>query len=171
MTSPRHWLVVSPDLTNTFNPTDEYVNQEWVEQTQAGAICRLIVATNTIQPSEPSSFSKLHLELEMDVSDYKTMRANRTDIVEYIKQVLKNSLIPRKRGKRVFALKRPIVVLDKHINRYKVIFDAIVSNTVHFSRHRFTTLTDVSMRNDIEQEFIHYNQHDLLIDCECELVV
>jgi len=88
-----------------------------------------------------------------------------------IKQVLKNSLIPRKRGKRVFALKRPIVVLDKHINRYKVIFDAIVSNTVHFSQHRFTTLTDVSMRNDIEQEFIHYNQHDLLIDCECELVV
>lgn len=155
MTSPRFWVVTTPDLTNVYSPVDEYVIHESVHQSELSGNLELlgqiasIITAGSNNAGKINSIYKFDVQIELDITDYSIMRAVRTLIIEDIKNCIKHCNAKGRRGKRAFTMKRPIVVYNKYKNCYVVCFKVNCVDTVFYSLKRHIKVADGVFLQDL----------------------
>ena len=141
MTSPRFWVVTTPDLTNVYSPIDEYVIQETVHQSELSGNLELLgqvvsITAGSNNAGKINSIYTFDVQIELDITDYSIMRAVRTLIIEDIKNCIEHCNAKGRRGKRAFTMKRPVVAYDYNKQCYVVCFKVNCIDVVFYSLKR-----------------------------------
>ena len=165
MTSPRFWVTTVPDLTNVFSPVDEYIINETVQQQEFAAKLDLLgYASNILSTSNSagkiSNIYSFNIEVELGISDYRTMRAIRTAVIEDIKNCIKHCNAKGRRGKRSFTMKRPVMVYNHNKHCYVVCFKVNCIDTIYFSLKRHIQVASGVFEQDLINDL--HNLQNLL---------
>lgn len=145
MTSPRLWLTVTPNLTNTFSPM-AHNSDDWEESVQVSKKCAL-AEVEKIASAKDADVYEMNFTITTSLTNYSSMRAVRTAMVENIKEILKYSEYSERRGFRTYSLLRPIVV--KNRKYYEIKFQVLISSAIDWSLKRNITVSEDTLLTDI----------------------
>lgn len=149
MTSPRLWLTVTPNLTNTFSPM-AHNSDDWEESVQVSKKCAL-AEVEKIASAKDAEVFEMNFTITTSLTNYSSMRAVRTAMVENIKEILKHSEYSERRGFRTFSILRPIVVKSRRY--YEIKFEVLISSAIDWSLKRSINISEQTMHDDITHAF------------------
>ena len=132
MTSPRNWLLSTPNLASAFNPKSPTLFTEEVYPT-------IDKVWSDSDISSVEDFNLVKVRILLIKSSHNELRAIRTDIINEIKKWAGLSGVPGQRGFRTYALRRPVFNQNRdNPNQYGIFFDVLLSQRVNWSAKRYT---------------------------------